>query len=59
MSKNQTATLKTLEVPYNKAEQDCVAMAYLEYVEQAIEVPTQLDGAYDVFTYDVFICCGL
>jgi len=34
---------------YNKAEQNCEAKAYLAYVEQAIEVPTQEDGIYDAF----------
>ena len=34
---------------YNKAEQNCEAKAYLAYVEQSIEVPTQEDGIYDAF----------
>jgi hypothetical protein len=40
---------KALEVPDNEAEQNCAAMAYLAYVEQAIAVPTKLDGAYHAF----------
>ena len=38
-----------LEVPDNEAEQNCEAKAYLKYVEQAIEVPTKLNGAYMKF----------
>ena len=44
-------SLKSLEVLYNKAEQNCDAMAYLKYVEQAIAVPTQEDSAYSDFTW--------
>ena len=44
-------SLKSLEVLYNKAEQNCDAMAYLNYVEQAIAVPTQEDSAYSDFTW--------
>ena len=36
-------------MPDNWAEQDCEAKAYLAYVEQAIAVPTKLDGAYHAF----------
>ena len=43
-------SIKSLEALYNKAEQNCEAMAYLRYVEQAIAVPTQEDSAYNVFT---------
>ena len=42
---------KWIELPYNKAEQNCEAKAYLTYVEQAIAVPTQLDGDYRQFAY--------
>ena len=42
-------SIKALEVPDNEAEQDCEVKAYFAYVEQAIEVPTKLDGAYHAF----------
>ena len=41
---------KSLEVLDNKELQDCAAKAYLRYVEQAIEVTTQEDSAYNDFT---------
>ena len=42
-------SIKALEVPDNEAEQDCEVKAYFAYVEQAIEVPTKLDSAYNDF----------
>ena len=41
---------------YNKAEQNCEAKAYLAYVEQAIEVPTQEDGIYDAVQKKMALC---
>ena len=46
-------TTKLIEVPEGEERRIYEAMAYLLYVEQAIAVPTQLDGAYNDFYFAV------